>query len=149
MSTLFPLTPFLPVVLFYHVYYVTPNLCFLPFLIAFCRTAAIVNNPCSHSYGNPWDPLLWVWGKNNRLRSYPQTLETHSAHPTALALSTNRPELINSFGLPVLSRLEPTMTLIDHGSTVYDIIFVGGMVLLNSTLSDSELQLCWPLEFFY
>ena len=36
------------------------------------------------------------------------------------------------------------MSSTDYGSTVYDIIFVGGMVLSNPTLS--ELQLCWPLE---
>ena len=50
----------------------------------------------------------------------------------------------NTFGFPVLLGLEPTMSSTDYGSTVYDIIFVGGIVLSNSILS--ELQLCWPLE---
>jgi hypothetical protein len=36
------------------------------------------------------------------------------------------------------------MSSTDYGSTVYDVIFVGGMVLSNSTLSD--LQLCWLVE---
>ena len=49
-------------------------------------------------------------------------------------------ESINTFGLPVLFGLEPTMSSNNHGSTVYDIIFVGGMVLSNST--PLELQLC-------
>ena len=38
------------------------------------------------------------------------------------------------------------MSPTDYGSTVYDIIFVGGTVLSNRTLSESELQLYSPLE---
>ena len=51
--------------------------------------------------------------------------------PHGVSAFTDCLDLINTFGLPVLFGLEPTMSSTNYGSTIYDIIFVGGMIFSN------------------